>query len=139
MPASRSLMICGENNSVSEEAMASSSVFSRKQSRQRNDVVAVEAEPVGQLEPARDPAFVFALAIMVDQAPPPLPAQVGLVTARDQARVLARDHRLVIVPIECPRLNLALRALTAVQQHMKRVQAVIPACADVAQLRPELG
>src|SRR5438477_12954942 len=106
----------------------------RKQPRQRNDVVAVEPEPVGQLEPARDAAIAFALAIMVHQTAPPLPAQGGLVAARDQARILHRDHRLVIVSVERPGLDLALRALTAVEQQMKRVQAVIAAGADVGPM-----
>ena len=75
---------------------------------------------------------------MVHQTAPPLPAQGGLVAARDQARILHRDHRLVIVSVERPGLDLALRALTAVEQHMKRVQAVIAAGADVVQLRLEL-
>src|SRR5262249_9595338 len=76
---------------------------------------------------------------MVDQTPPPFPAQGGLVAARNEARVLQRDHRLVVVSVERPSLDLALCALTAVQQHMERVQAVIAPRADVAQLRLEGG
>ena len=62
MPSIRSLMICGENSSVSDEAMASSKRLlahetdigvdrearRRQQPAQRGDVVAVEAEAVGQ-------------------------------------------------------------------------------------------
>ena len=76
---------------------------------------------------------------MVDEASPPLPAQRRILTARDQARVFQRDHRLVIVTIERPGLHLALRAFAAVQQHMERVQPMIAPRADVAQLRFEFG
>src|SRR5262249_549567 len=111
----------------------------RKQPGQRNDVVAVEPEPVGQLEPARDASISVVLAIVIDEAAPPLAAQRRIIAARDQARVLQRDHRLVVVTIESPGLHLALRALTAVQQPMEWMQAMIASRADVAQLRLEFG
>ena len=38
----------------------------RQQPAQRGDVVAIEAEAVGELEPARDAAVAFPLAVMVD-------------------------------------------------------------------------
>ena len=105
---------------------------------QRDDIVAVEPEPVRQLEPARNAAVAVAFAVMVDEAAAPFPAQRRIVAARDQARILDRDHRLVIVAIERPGLDLALGALAAVQQAVERVQTVIALRPDVAQLRLEL-
>ena len=42
------------------------------------DVVAVEAEAVGQLQPALDAAVAFALAVMIDEALAPFAAQRGI-------------------------------------------------------------
>ena len=45
-----------------------------------------------------------------------------------------RYHRLVVVAVERPGLDLALGAFAAVQQRVERVQAVIAPRADGAQL-----
>ena len=105
----------------------------RQQPAQRHHVVAVEAEPVGELEPARDAAFAVALAVVIDKAAAPFAARRLILAARDQARVLDRDHRLVIVAVERPGLDLALGAFAAVQQLVERMQPVIAPRADVAQ------
>ena len=76
-----------------------------------------------------------ALAVVIDQPRAPFAADRGIVAARDQARVLDRDHRLVIVAVERPGLDLALGALSAVQELVERMQAVIAPRADVAQRR----
>ena len=84
------------------------------------------------------PPSPVAFAVMVDEAAAPLAAHRRIVAARDQARILDRDHRLVIVAIERPGLDLALAALAAVQQRVERVQPVIAPRPDVAQLRLQL-
>jgi hypothetical protein len=84
------------------------------------------------MQPARDAAVAFALAVVVDQARAPLAPHRGVLAARDQACVLDRDHRLVVVAVERPGLHLALAALTAVQQLVERVQPVIAPRPDVA-------
>ena len=158
-------MICGENNSVSDDATASSSVLleevsaasrsqqrflanemhigfdrearRRQQAGERDDVIAVEPDPVGELEPARDAAVAFRFAVVVDEAASPFPPQRGVIAARDQARILHRDHGLVIITLERPGLDLAFRALAAVQERVERMQTMIAPRADVAQLRLE--
>ena len=75
---------------------------------------------------------------MVDQARTPFAADVGILATRDQARILHRDHGLVVVAIERPGLDLTLAALAAVQQMMERMQAMIATRADVAQAGLEL-
>ena len=105
----------------------------RQQPAQRHDVIAVEAEPVGELEPARDAAFALALAVVIDEAAAPFAARRLILAARDQARVLDRDHGLIIVAVERPGLDLALAAFAAVQQLVERMQPVIAPRADVAQ------
>ena len=79
-----------------------------------------------------------ALAVVIDQPRAPFAADRGIVAARDQARVLDRDHRLVIVAVERPGLDLALGAFAAVQELVERMQAVIAPRADVAQRRFQL-
>ena len=105
----------------------------RQQSAQRCDITAFKPQAVGELEPTRDAAVTFALTIMIDQPRAPFAAHGGIFAARDQARVLDRDHRLIVVAIERPGLHLALAALAAMQQRVKRMQAVITPRADVAQ------
>src|SRR5262249_28706391 len=110
----------------------------RQQARERDAVGAAGPAPVGELEPARDAAVAFALAVVVDEAAAPFPPQRGVVATRDQARILHRNHRLVVVAIERPGLNLAFGAFAAVQQRVEGVQPVIALRADRAQLRLEL-
>src|SRR5271169_2330664 len=105
----------------------------RQQALQRYDIVAFKSESVGQLEPARDTAFAFVGAVVIDKAAPPLASRRRIFAARDQARVLYRDHRLIIVPVQRPRLNLAFAAGAAVQEPVERMQPMIASCADVAQ------
>src|SRR5437763_8565329 len=106
----------------------------RQKPAQRGHVFTVKPEAIGQLEPARDAAVILALAIVIMQAASPLAPDRAIVAPRDQARILDRDHRLIIVAVERPGLHLALGALAAVQQPMKWMQAVIALRADVAQL-----
>ena len=78
------------------------------------------------------------LAVVIDQPRAPFAADRRIVATRDQARVLDRDHRLVIVAVERPGLDLALGAFAAVQQLVERMQPVIAPRADVAQRRFQL-
>ena len=79
------------------------------------------------------PPSPVALAVVVDEPAAPFAARRRILAARDQARVLDRDHRLVVVAVERPGLDLALGAFAAVQQLVERMQAVIAPRADVAQ------
>src|SRR6266446_872461 len=106
----------------------------RKQALKRRDVVAVKSKTVGELEPARNAAFAGRIAVVVDEAAAPLAPHVAVKAARDQARILHRDHRLVVVAVERPRLDLALGAFAAMEQMMERVQAVVAPRPDVTQL-----
>ena len=81
------------------------------------------------------PPSPSSLAVVIDQARAPFAPQRRIVAARDQARILDRDHRLIVVAVERPGLHLALGALAAVQQAVERMQAVIAPRADVAQRR----
>src|ERR1700739_1639656 len=110
----------------------------RQEPAQRCDIVAIEANAGAEHQPARDATFALALAIVIDETAAPFPPRRGILAARDQARVLERDHRLVIIAIKRPGLHLALAALAAVQKRMKRMQPVITPRADVAQRRLEL-
>src|SRR5580700_2184051 len=105
----------------------------RQQAAQRHHVIAVEPEPVGEFQPARDAAFAVALAVVIDEAAAPFAPRRLILAAGDQARVLDRDHRLIIVAVERPGLDLALGAFAAVQELVERMQPVIPPRADVAE------
>src|SRR4051794_12691716 len=101
---------------------------------QRGHILAPEPQSAGQLEPARDAAVVLALPIMIVQAAPPLAPDRAVFAARNQARILDWDQRLIIIAIECPGLHLALGAFATVQQPVKRMQAMIALRTDIAQL-----
>src|SRR3954447_9082308 len=110
----------------------------RQQTLERSHVAAVEAEAVGERQPAGDAAIIFRPAIVIDQARAPFAPYGGIIAARDQTGVLHRDHRLVIVAIERPGLHLAFGQLAAMQQPMKWMQVMIAPGADVAQRGLEL-
>src|SRR5271169_694508 len=105
----------------------------RQQALQRYDIVAFEPQSVGQLEPARDAAFALVGAVVIDKTAAPLAAGRRIFAARDQVRILYRDHRLIVVPVQRPRLNLAFAARAAVQEPVERMQPMIAPRADVAQ------
>src|SRR5580704_2149764 len=105
----------------------------RQQAAQRHHVIAVEPEPVGEFQPARDAAFAVALAVVIDEPVAPFAPRRLILAAGDQACVLDRDHCLIIVAVERPGLDLALRAFAAVQQFVERMQPVITPRTDVAQ------
>src|SRR5271166_3299722 len=110
----------------------------RQQARERDDVIAVEPEGSGKRKPARDPAAVCGLTVMVDEPAAPLAPQRRVVATRDQACVLHRDLRLVIVAVERPGLDLALAAFAAVQQRMEWMQAMVSPLPYVAQRQFEI-
>src|SRR5437764_15340422 len=105
----------------------------RQKAAERDDIVAIESEPIGQFEPPCDAAFLLCVPVMIDQALPPDPSECWIVAPCDQMCVLDRDHRLIVVTVERPRLDLTLGAVAAMQQVMERVQAVIAAGADLAK------
>src|SRR5205814_6145608 len=104
-----------------------------------NHVVAIKPEAAGQSKPALDSAFLCVLprgvTVVVDQPAAPIAPQIGVMAARQQAGVLDRDHRLVIVAVERPGLDLSLGATSAMQEPMERLQAVIAVRAEFPQFR----
>jgi hypothetical protein len=72
---------------------------------------------------------------MIGQAAAPLAARRGIVAPRDQARILQRDHGLIIVAVERPSLDLSPAALAPVQERVKGMAMVIAFCPDIAQRR----
>src|SRR2546428_4242809 len=58
----------------------------RQEPGKRNHIVALEPEPVSQLEPARDATVALGLAVVIDEPAAPFPPQRRIVAARDQAR-----------------------------------------------------
>ena len=81
----------------------------------RHHVLAVEAEAVGQHEPALDAAGVLAKAVVLEHAVDPVAPQLAVEDARDERGILARHGGLVAVAVERPRLHLPLVELAAVQ------------------------
>src|SRR3974377_1727241 len=70
---------------------------------------------------------------MIDQTAAPLAADFWIRAAGNQARIFHRDHRLIVIPVQRPGLNLALGALSGVKEFGERVQAMIARRADLAQ------
>src|SRR5580693_3043018 len=104
---------------------------------QRNDIITIKLQAIDQSKPSRDSAFALLVAIVVDQTAPPLAPRVRIRAPRDESRILHRDHRLIIVAVERPSLHLPLRAFTAMQEFMKRMQPMIPRGPDLTQPRFE--
>src|ERR1700733_4440341 len=74
---------------------------------------------------------------MVGDPVHPFAAQLAILAARDQRRVLARDRRLIDEAVERPGLDLALIKLAVVQKAMERMQVMIAHGADGSQRRLE--
>ena len=105
MPATRSLMMVGENNSVREEATASNRLLLRQNSDigldgetragqyalRRDHIIARKTEAVGELQPALDAAVAFAQAVMILDALAPLPAILGIWYFGQDRRILDRE------------------------------------------------
>lgn len=141
------MITCGENSSVRDEAIASSSgtlaheiqigadgkACRRQHALEGDNVFALEAEAFAKTQPALDAALAIGAAIMVDEALAPGPPQGGVVEACDQAGVLARDRRLIGIAIEGPGLNLALAAGARMQALMEGVPVMVARCADGTQ------
>src|ERR1700704_2993624 len=106
----------------------------RQQTLQRRNVIPVQAQSRCEMKPALDTAFALARTVMIDKPLAPGAPQLRIFGARDQARILQRDHRLIIIAIERPGLNLTLAALAAMKQPMKRMKAVIAFGAKLAQM-----
>src|SRR5262249_4152027 len=110
----------------------------RQDSGERRHIVALEPEPIRELEPACNAALARLGAVVIDHTAAPLAADIAVGAARDQARILHGDHGLIVVAGERPGLDLALGALAAVQEVVERVQPMVPPRADVAQPGLEL-
>ena len=141
-------MICGEANSVRHEATVSleetalahqvnvrlyGEARRRQQQAGGHHGFTVKAEAVGELEPALNTARPILVAVVVLQSFAPFTPERVILAAANQRGVLQRDHRLVVITIECPRLDLRLAACAAVQHAMERMQVVVPLCQQLAQ------
>ena len=98
----------------------------------RDDIGAVEAEPVGQDQPALDAARLISQAVVIVDARNPFAAQCAVVGARHQRGVLARHGVLIAIAVERPGLHLPLVHLAAMQHLVKNVFVVIALGADRA-------
>src|SRR5882724_11247773 len=99
----------------------------------RFHIGAVEPEAFGELQPALDAALGADVAVMVLDPVPPFHPDGAVAEARDHHRVLERDRALIIIAVQRPGLHLALVQLAAMQQPVKRMQAVVACRADLAQ------
>jgi hypothetical protein len=75
---------------------------------------------------------------VVDDALAPDPAEGRIVHPGEDRRVLHRDGRLVVVAVQRPGPDLVPRQLAVVQEAVERVEVVVAARADAAQLRFQL-
>jgi hypothetical protein len=106
-----------------------------EQALQRDHIVAVDAQTVGQHQPALDAAGLGAVAVMVLDAAAPFAAQVGRGQAREKRGVLRGNAGLIVVAVERPGLDLRLGQLPRVQQPVEGVQDVVALGADRRELR----
>ena len=141
-----------ENNSVSEEATASSrrpaandvQVFvDREAGRGKNPLPArtccgIETGGFGQLYPALDAAFAGGVTIVIDHALAPGAAEDRVRTARQDDRIFDRDDALIVIAVQRPGLQLSAAELAFVHQQMKRMLVMIALLAHGLELRAQL-
>ena len=68
-----------------------------------------------------------------------LAAESGILQPCDQAGILDRDRRLIIVAIERPGLHLTLVQFSIVQQAVERVEIMVARRPDLAKFRLQLS
>src|SRR5579883_1574978 len=98
----------------------------------RDDVVAGKTETIGELQPALDAAVARLEAVVIFDPLAPLAPVFRIGEARENRRVLDRDHRLIIIAIERPGLNFLVSALAAILAAMKAMPIVIALGSHVA-------
>ena len=148
----RSVIRSRENNSVSDDATASSRLrlrtmfrysFTAKRVAGRDassgaDLVGVEPSGFREFQPALDAAFAGGVAVVVNHALAPGAAKDRIGAARENNRILDRDRALVVVAIQGPGLQLAAAEAAFVHHQMKRMLVVIAFLAYGTQLRAQL-
>jgi hypothetical protein len=98
----------------------------------RDHIIARQAEPVGEHQPALDAAGLVAEPVVVMDAVNPLAAQFAIMGAAHEGGVLARHSLLIAIAVQSPGAHLILVQLAAVQQLMERMLVVIALGADGA-------
>ena len=73
------------------------------------------------------------LAVMINQTAAPLATDFRIRAVGNQARIFDRNHRLIVIPVQRPGLNLPFGALSGVKEFVERVQAMIARRANLAQ------
>ena len=140
-----------ENNSVSDEATASSraaaahdiQIFIHRETRRRKNsgsgahLVGVESGGFRELEPALDAAFAGGVAVVIDHALAPGAAKDGIGAARENDRIFDRDDALIVVAVQGPSLQLSAAEAAFVHHQMKGMLVVIAFFAHAAQLRAQ--
>ncbi len=146
-------MVSGANSSVSEEAIASSSGFSRTKltyaptakrvagsvPASEADVGPIEAQAFGEDEPARDAAVPFAIAVVIDDTLAPDATHGGVGHARKDDRILDRDDCLIAIAIEGPGLQLPAVQATRIHHVVKRMLVMVARSSQCAQPVLELA
>ncbi len=148
MPATRWPMMLGAKSSVSDEAIASSRLFfayelqirlHRKAGTGQQRAPgfhqrAVQAQRVGQMQPARDAAIGGAVAVVIDDALAPDPPQRRVFHARQDRGVLQWNAALVFEAVQGPGLHLPTIELAVMQQRMEWMLVVIQTRTDGTQV-----
>src|SRR6185369_10531625 len=104
----------------------------------RGDIVAVEAQGIGQDEPTLDAAFPGLVAVMIDDALAPDAPQLRIVHPGHERGILHRDTALVIEAVQRPGLDLGALELAAVEKAMEGMAVVISRRTHRAQPRLQL-
>src|SRR5580658_580846 len=90
-----------------------------------------------QLDPAQDSTLAPLVAVVIHNAFAPDAAERRIGRARKNDRVLDRNDRLIVIPIQRPGLQLSAAKLAFVHEQMKRMLMVITLLADLAQRRAQ--
>src|ERR1035438_3122515 len=119
-------------------------VFIPDKSRRRQNLLRahhplpVESGRFRQLDPAQDSALALLVTVMIDNAFSPGAPESGVRRARKNDRVFNRNQRLVVVPVQRPRLQLPAAQFAFVHEHVKGMLVVIALGSNLAQRSAQL-
>src|SRR5882762_4093471 len=99
--------------------------------------MSVKTGPLRQLQPPLDASSPGGVPVMIDQPLAPCPSELRIFAARKNDRVLDRDHALVVVTVQGPRLQLTAAQLTLMHEQMKRMLVMVALFAHPSQRRAQ--
>ncbi len=103
------------------------------------NVIRIEPNRLGKLQPAPDTAALFPAAVVILDPLAPGPPDRDVLAARHESGILQRNAALVVEPVDHPSAHLRHRASATMQHAVKRMLVVIARSTDGAQPGFKIG